>query len=474
MHDKTVSLGVEPVAEDNHLIRHQLKPATWLSQIDLIDHLVLDNNILIAVLGESGNGKTSFINLMHDTLDAQIVTYLFTANALFDRETFLAQLGIELKIAGEVTFASLINQTSVAKKHHLIIIDDAHFLPTVFIEEILAALYQQEKNDYFHICLISNFSLITTLHELDAKHEQEIIRTIELGALSKAETKAYIADRLDSTASIPTITDQQITQFYNATQGDIATINAEMSRFFLVKEPTFQINKLFLRTALLTAIAVVILGVGYWGLIASEDVAPAEVVVAQPLVQSVPTPPMQAEFVILKSEIPTYYLGALRQSVQSTPLRRADLVAINEQDTTNVEEPMVVMDKVVVIPKVVQTQPVEKTGVAHVTKPVPPKKLTPARLQHPPSFNANHYVIQLFASHNKHALKRFAQTYHIKNQTRIFTRKNQGEVWYILAFGDYKQYNSAKSAIKHLPKGLVQFKPWVRSLSINPKLALEN
>lgn len=55
----------------------------------------------------------------------------------------------------------------------------------------------------------------------------------------------------------------------------------------------------------------------------------------------------------LKSQIPVFHLAAKRQILEAVPLRRAELLVMGQNDEDNQNASMVVMDKVIVMPKMI-------------------------------------------------------------------------------------------------------------------------
>ncbi len=163
----------------------RLKPVSWLAKIDFIAHLVLDNNlannVLISILGEQGSGKTTFATLLQTELFPKIKSCVFAASPLFDRAICLQQMGVLLGISGDPSISSFIEHSNAQKTHTVLVIDDAHHLPVAFIEDILKALQQQGRGGYFHVCLVSGFSLVPILNKLAQGTYTDMIHSIEPG-----------------------------------------------------------------------------------------------------------------------------------------------------------------------------------------------------------------------------------------------------------------------------------------------------
>jgi len=470
MSNGVINLGIEQPFE----VKDVFKPTSWLTKIDFINHLALGNNVLISVLGEHGSGKTTFVNLLHNMSPEEIDSCLLCASPLFTRDYYLAELAAQLDYHGELNVAHIIAHCNEQNKHTLIIIDDAHFLPEELIADIVRGLSQQGEKGCFNICLVSNRSVITTLNRLAVDNE-DMIHSIELGPLSESETKTYIQERLSPHLDVEElVTDDQIKQFYQLTEGNIVGINSQMAGFFNRKIARKPAAKHSIRTAGIAAGVVVAALVGIFVLNQPEQAA-----LSEPVINQLPHPSLAvAQNTIVAdqsapgSDIPAYQDSALRQAIQATPLRRTDLVAVNEEDNT-LDDSMVVMDKIVVIPKVVANKKKEAAAIAEKIVPVVAHVLPKAVVKPEVTKSAvaqTRYTVQLMASHNKVQLERFVQVHHMQDKAKILRTQNKGIAWYVLAYGEFKQRDRAKQAANQLPKELASLKPWVRAMSDLQKL----
>ena len=457
--------GIIRTCPDEHssTVNGGLRPGSWLSTAAFVKSSTLDNHVMIAVLGEKGSGKTSFSSLLHHTLAPEIKAFIIVANPLFNRAFFLEQLKALLNIEGEPTLSNFIAQSRDAKSHQMIIIDEAQFLSAVFVEEILGELEERGHDNYFHVCLVSDFSLVSTLNRLEQDIYKGMVHSVELGALSEAETKAYVLQNLSPRQSVEKIvTDDHVKQFYQLTAGHLADINRQMPYFFGSKAVAFSRNEKFFRQMSVAAgVLCVALGANYvWRsqdfqsvLMAFLNKTPSSgsVISASPLYQMAETPQIEPVFT---SEIPSYEVAAIRQAILPTPLRRADLVQMDEEDGA-LDGSLVVMDKVVVAPKIVQQQ-----AKAVVTDQV---ESNLAVIQ--PIVVQSRFTIQLLASHNKDELQRFAEIHHLNGKIRLRSTQRQGVIWYVLTLGEFTERQSANEAVNHLPKDIAKFKPWVRAIA---------
>lgn len=480
--------------------KNTFKPSAWLTKIDFINHLVLFNNALIAILAEEGGGKTTFSELLQTSLDSQIKSYLLKATPPFSQAGLLAQLAtlLHLRADSELTFANLIQQINERKAHILVVIDDAQHVSDSFLVDLLTELKQQGEQCFFHVCLISDFSLVASLNKLEAASLDHLVHRVEPGALTENETKTYVLNNLPSLKRIDlTMSDKRLEQFYQLTGGNIARINKEMISYFCpetLNSASLQKSSYSKYIGLSATLAVALLASVYvWQ---NQDLfrqtkppvqeSTQRVAAAEKLLPSVitSTPVFPNEERTLASEIPNYnertdsYIPSLtvsstRQETQPSPLKRVvDIVLDEEEENSS----LVVMDKVVVIPKTIGNTPAKQ--VASLERNVVSTRDTPKAMAHPAlasevtttvavktpdsTTQQKQYTVQLLASLNLEDVKRFVNDHHLTN-TKIRLTKRQGINWYVLTLGEYGRFDQAQQAAKNLPAGLTQYKPWIRS-----------
>ena len=90
---------------------------------------------------------------------------------------------------------SIVAQINERKAHVLLIIDDAQHMPEDFISDVIIAIKNQEDFGFFHLCLVSDYSVVATLNNLSADQFNNLVHTIELGSLSESETRTYVLQR---------------------------------------------------------------------------------------------------------------------------------------------------------------------------------------------------------------------------------------------------------------------------------------
>lgn len=457
------------------------KPPSWLAKFAFINQIMLGTNVLVSIFGEQGSGKTSFITLFQSHIDNQIQPVYIAATASFDDVSFMNIIGERLQHKGDNTFDSYIQASQKRNKHQLVIIDNAHYLTEQFVSKMLFSLKKQGLQGYFHICLIADNrqmdmthahqiadtadkpGLMDWLGKLERTTYNDMIHTIDIGHLNEKETKDYILHRSSELGLL--VSDKRVAPFYQLTGGHIAQINLQMADFFNKRirsaqgQETSRPFKKNQSASLVVGAVMVALGLAFF-LQPSDNLfhPPSEHLAEASKSNKDAMITAQAEPLV--SRIAPYDLAAVRQVIHPTELRRVKLVMLNEEEMPY-NQSMVVMDKVVVIPKIVSktettiTKSDKKTKHKGIAQNNPSVRL----LKNKPH---NRYTIQLLASSNLPRLQQFARLHHIENKVHIHQTSNHGKPWYILTMGEYTGHDVAKANMAYLPDGLAKFKPWIR------------
>ncbi|KTD39319.1 DamX-related protein [Legionella nautarum] len=471
--------GINPVA------KQIFKPSSWLTKIDYINHLVLFNNVLIAVLAEQGAGKSTFAEVLQSSLDSQIKTHVVKAVAPFSQSDFLTQLDtvFHFRMDTEISLAKLVNQINERKAQVLIIIDDAQHLPDSFLQEVLFELKHQGESGFFHLCLVSGFSLVASLNKL----EPNLIHTLEPGALTEVETKTYLLNSLPPLKALDkTMTEKRLEQFYQMTGGSIARINNQMKDYFCPepiksadRRKSFVRNLGFLATAGIALMASSYIWQNQFLPSSSTNaleeleykISEPVAEISQPLPSLVPLiPVLEKEPVLVSqlpdinhelasrpSQIPGWLASAVKQQVQPSPKRIVDVVLEEESDDS-----LVVRDRVVVIPKTLHAtekaaKPAPKVAAAAQTIP---SKFGQARMA-----TGRQFTIQVLASRKRDDVMRFVNNHKMVANTKIRLTKRDGLDWYVLTIGEFGQMDQAQAAVRGLPAELAKFNPWIRPVA---------
>jgi DamX protein len=449
--------------ERDPIVKVAFKPISWLKKVDFVKRLVLDNNVLISLLGEEESGKTTFANLLRSLPSSQIHTHMLMANPRFNRAVILKEITKLLKFDGDVSIENVVENCQRQKSHYLLMIDDAHYLSVDFIEELLSELKKQGNKAYFHVMLISDYSVVAALNTFAQETYKDMIHSIEVPPLTESETKTFVLQHMPFLIGPgKKINDERFKQFFQITQGHVVEINREMGKFFYdaASHPIHKKRSLFYPLSMAAVFGIIALAsIFVWDL--AQDfftVAPQEL--TNPLPPRVVTSilPSPEKRLLMNSQIPAYTLSATRQLV-TTLIRMSDLV---DPEADAVNEPMAVIDKVIVAPKVI-----EKSSIAALKEQAKNSKTNLTKVSESASLlkNKKNYTVQLLASHSREKLSQFLKQHPLNQKTQIIQTVHQGSDWYILILGEFTQYQMAKQAINALPKNVAQFKPWIRRVS---------
>lgn len=470
------------------------QPTSWMTKIEFISHLMKgNNNVLLAVYGEQGGGKSTFARLLKARIDEQINTYSIAASALFDDDFFLSQLGVILNHQGEKTIDGYIEHSQNSQTHTLIIIDDAQYLSEQFLKKLLTALNQQGHSCYFHVCLIANTTLAKTLKTAAHEINEDMIHTIELEALNETEAKNYIRHRLLSRLGF--LTPERLKQFYDLTDGKIVEMNTQLDGFFGHQHSTQQSRatpghsaRKTMRISLVAGAVFAALGIAFLVNPQRENASvsdKAQYVDAMAVATPAPQEPVKMAAAETQSDlssyIPAHQLNARKQALNVASLDQKTLLL--DIDEVESEEPLVLLDKVMVIPKTLKNS-TAKNNTAEQHKTHPEKSAHSALAAAQPvhastdkvlkkdshksqknNARPGKYTIQLLAGHNSQALLQYARSHHITAKSKIRRTQKQGIDWYVLTFGEFDKPVSAKMAAAKLPEQLASMKPWVRPVA---------
>lgn len=485
MKDGLVQIDAEAAIQPRMLF----KPGSWLAKIDFINHLVLLNNVLIAVLAEKEGGKSSFNTLLQNNLDQQIKAISLSANPSFDREQLISDVATQLHLNydEQTTIESLVAQVNEHKSHVLLIIDDAQNVSEPIIKEAMLAIKNQGNFGFFHLCLISDYSVLATLNDLAEDEFNNLIHTIEVSSLNESETRTYVLQRAMGARLInKPLTDNQYKQFYQLTKGNVAKINSSLESFISKCSIQMKNNKrvalkrtsMLLSAALITGISYLYISNEQYGDTTSNGVS-SSLTQLPNSVDKIKENAVQSEQLI--SQIASWQEGSTRQLVEFALPKKQLLDDHLDDDNSNI---MAIVDKVVYIPSIKVNNRISNND-APITKLKENAKLiqlgalqSVTQSLHVADAKKNkqqnnqvvknavgRYTIQLVASHKKSDIHRFRKNNKLFSNTKLRHFTNQNGTWYVLTYGEYTSRNQAIIAINKFPSALVKMNPWIRPVS---------
>ena len=459
-----MNTGVTQLNENETAELAMFKPRSWLLKIDFINHLVLFNNLLITVLAEKEGGKTSFSKLLQHNLDQNIKSITMTVKAPCDRQEMMQQLTSQLHLNTEmnINFSSLVTQVNERKAHVLLIIDDAHYLPEDLLQEALFAIKEQGDFGFFHICLISDYSVVATLNQLVSEPLKHLVHTVELGSLSESETRTYVLQRalLANLISKPLV-ETEFKRIYQLTKGNLAIINNQLESFILnVPSKKNKYNAVLKQVA--TPLGVACLFAGLY-------IAGASYLnMGNVTVQKSTTPVLAAQSTQPISYVASWQDASTHELVFTALAEKQNLDSVVDAVPVNL---VAAVDAIAEIPAIYAKKPEQKIAVISKNKSELESQLvkiegfTTNQSSNPSNKEAKRYTIQLVASHQQIDINKFRQSNELLAQTKVRRFSNARGSWYILTLGEFTSRNQAQEKASHLPSGLARFNPWVRPVS---------
>lgn len=221
----------------------------WEHHLDLIQHLIHTENVLLAVFGAKGSGKTTLIQQLVLQINDIMDVHCVNGGSKIDLNQLIVilQEGFKLpKNDTELLEEKLDNQiTDLQYRDRIcvLLIDNAEKLPEETLQALIYLIRQQSKTQMrLHIVLFGDNELQTKLAKL-ARQELsgDMIHSIELEPLTLEETRQYLQHRLQSAGlktSLP-FTPLVIDEIYQASGGVPEQINMAAERTMINKMMEF-------------------------------------------------------------------------------------------------------------------------------------------------------------------------------------------------------------------------------------------
>lgn len=188
----------------------------------------------ILLTGEIGTGKTTLIRYILNQIESEILTaVIFNTNVTADQLIILILQEFELEPADDkaknldILYHYLISTFSSGKRV-LLIIDEAQNLSVEALEEVrMLSNLQSDEQALLQVMLVGQPELKDKLKSPRlVQFSQRIAVSYHLTALSKDDTKAYIASRLHRAGGNPDIfSEEAVERIYQVSKGVPRTIN---------------------------------------------------------------------------------------------------------------------------------------------------------------------------------------------------------------------------------------------------------
>lgn len=176
-------------------------PQKWEEYLDTLQDFCHSKNVLLAIIGVTGSGKSTLLKQFITQLGNSAQIHQVEGQSDFDQSMLVETLasGFKLSIPDEESAEEQLDGQLVelqqSKKTCLLIIDNAHLLPSETLQAICDLIAQQSSNQMrLHVLLAGEISLQARLDVLDVPADQ--CHVISLEGFTLEETDQYLQHRL--------------------------------------------------------------------------------------------------------------------------------------------------------------------------------------------------------------------------------------------------------------------------------------
>ncbi|MCV4284430.1 AAA family ATPase [Pseudomonas capsici] len=501
-------------------------PAQRKSVLGQLHHLARYSQLLLAVTGPQGSGKTLLRQaLVASTNKQSVQSVVISARGASDAAGVLQQVAQALIVAQAEMQAILaqIVQLALTGQEVYLLVDDAEQLGDSALEALLG-LAAGTPEGRPHVFLFGEPSLIDRLDQLCADLQGDVegerFHVIELQPYTEEETREYLAQRLEGAGQgVALFTAEQITDIHEQSDGWPGNINqvardsmieAMIASRSAVKRPSVGFNMpkkhvLALGAVVVVAVAAAVLIPGRGDKSAAPANTPAQAQL--PLGQGTPANQQSnnggpaIEFAGNSQPMPLPLVGN-SQPVMRGPLAEAAGAGDSDEDAVPMGSPAQPATVTTTAPPAgAQAGAVPRSSIpapaaaTPVVPPAPAAKPAPAPTQvatakpapaaapaakpaekpaaaaAKPAAGGNwysgqapgHYVVQILGTSSEAT----AQAYVAEQggEYRYFKKTLQGKPLYVVTYGNFSDRAAALAAIKVLPAKVQAGKPWPRTVA---------
>lgn len=467
-------------------------PAQRKPVLGQLHHLARYSQLLLAVVGPEGSGKTLLRQALVASTNKQAVQSIVVAQGVTGSEALLRQVaqGLSIAQADVRSILAQVGQLALTGQEVYLLVDDADQLDDAALKGVLA-LAAGNAEGRPHIFLFAEHDLLARLEALAGG--EECYHAIELQPYAEEETRDYLAQRLEGAGQgIDLLSEEQIEDIHVRAQGWPGAINQE-ARELLVEQMLAQRSAgrgagggFALPKKHLLALAVVLLGVAAaWFMQGRESAPPAPVAsnTSLPLQSSAPavkaeepvqTPAAESrapaiEFAGASQPLPLPLVGE-SQAVIRQPLAEAAGEELDNFEPPASPEPSTVAPPSA--PIAAAPAPAKQPEPVAPKPPAPVPVPKPAPVQATPSGGAtsgwyaqqpaSRYALQVVGSRSEANIQTLVREG--GSEYRYFKKIHQGQPLYVLTYGSFSSRDAAQAAVKTLPAKLQAGKPWPRTL----------
>lgn len=474
-------------------------PAQRKPVLGQLHHLARYSQLLLAVVGPEGSGKTLLRQALVASTNKQAVQSIVIAQGASSSEALLRQVaqGLSIAQADVRSILAQVGQLALTGQEVYLLVDDAQQLDDVALKNLLV-LAAGGNEGRPHVFLFAEHELLARLEAL--ANGEECYHAIELQPYSEDETRDYLAQRLEGAGQdIELLSDEQIEEIHVRSQGWPGAINHE-ARELLVEQMLAQRaagrgaagGGFTLPRKHLLALAVVLIGVAAaWFMQGRESSTHAPVasntsLPLQPSSSAVEAEePAQAS--VSENRAPAIEFAGGSQPLplplvgESQAVIRQPLAEAAGEELDNFEPPASPEPSTVTLPSAPiaaapapapaqQPEPVVSKPAAPAPSPVPAPKPAAAPVVAPSGAAgswyaqqpASRYALQVVGSRSEANIQALVREG--GSEYRYFKKMHQGQPLYVLTYGSFASRDAAQAAVKTLPAKLQAGKPWPRTL----------
>jgi DamX protein len=446
-------------------------------RLEELRHLSNWPHRLLAVTGERGVGKTTMYRALSNGLDPGVKAARINANLTSDARAVLTGIIQGFGIAAPANsqpqllteFILLhVREQIDAKRHCLVLVDDAHLLELRALEQLLA-LADASADDGLRIAFFAEAYFVQSLDKASRRTTQvQSWHEVRLAPFTDDESRSYIAFRLEQAgaAGRSPFTQAQLNLIVGGSSGLPGRINAFASAVLsgdLLGADQRALPRMHRALAILVLIAA---GMGWLIFRDLQVVLPPR---APDATANVPDAPADA------TDAGTAALAIPREGESLPPdeegQRGPAAVAVETPTAAVTREPI----QVPVPEPVPERVPEPVAAVSPV--PAPPAPAKPVESAAPQKAGpvraeswiraqpGTHFTLQLLATANRVQRDKFLAQQDHPERFAVFQTRRDGATWYALAYGSYATRADADAAAAALPPELGRLKPWIRTFA---------
>ncbi|MGD8999209.1 MAG: AAA family ATPase [Granulosicoccaceae bacterium] len=427
-------------------------------RLNTLYHLTQHGDALLLMTGCKGSGKTSLINKFLAMGNTTWRYCLVRANAMMNPEQLLRHVaegfGLEPDSINFDNAIDSLRQRFIELQRSglvaILIVDDAQDLPAASLTVLMKlSELRDDERGLLRILLFSEAQINNVLASAelgDMRHR--ITHTLEMPTLNEKQTIDYIQYRLGVAGAdeMMPLSRGQMKKIYRQSKGIPLHINEQARAMLLGSADAATADKR--PHALLVASGLVAVA-GLLAYLVGQDVIDrmGQGHETTSGVLELPAPRIPVHVELIAQQPTTAAPAADKPEAVATDSPESGSLATLPESLPASKQPVI-------------------SDINQEDKEVPAKPASPPpRRDWLAGLNAESFTLQLIGSRSRATVEGLQREHKLGQQSAIITKQHEGGHWYVLVYGSYPDKNSARAAIKALPKPLQQAKPWPRRIA---------